>query len=182
MQSFFNNRIIITNSDITLEETDIIVNAANASLLGGGGVDGAIHRKGGKAILNACKKIREKIYPNGLKTGMAIETVAGNLKAKYVIHTVGPIFGQNPKVQDTQLVSCYLESLKKCRELNCNSIAFPSISTGVYAFPKKRAALLISDFLQQYINEHSNPALIKLVFFTKKDEEIFLETAKWAAD
>ena len=124
--------------DITKITVDAIVNAANSSLLGGGGVDGAIHRAGGIAILNECKRIVNR--QGGCDTGGAVITTAGNLPAKYVIHAVGPVWygGRNNEVQ--KLTDCYQNSLKLAEENDCRSIAFPGISTGVYHFPKEAAA------------------------------------------
>ena len=164
MYSFFNGRIIITKGDITEEKTEAIVNAANSTLMGGGGVDGAIHKKGGPQILEECKKLRKNQYPEGLPTGNAVITSAGNLKAKYVIHTVGPIFKLDP-TPDESLIQCYYHSLKIARENNIKSISFPSISTGAYGFPKDRAARLVAKFLENYIKNYNTPEIIKLIFF-----------------
>lgn len=177
MYKFFNNRVIVKVGDITEEDTEAIVNAANSSLMGGGGVDGAIHRKGGAKILEECKRIRKK-YIGGLPTGEAVITTGGNLKAKYVIHTVGPIFLSDPD-PDNNLIKCYYHCLKIARENNIKSIAFPSISTGVYGFPKERAAKLVSSFIENYVKNYDKPETIKLVFFSEKDLKIFLENIDW---
>jgi len=132
-------RIGLALGDITKQEVDAIVNAANSSLLGGGGVDGAIHRKGGPGILAECRKIREEQYPDGLPTGQAVGTTAGNLPAKWVIHTVGPVYSRagNPAAP---LASCHTQSLRVADELGARSVAFPAISTGVYGYPVEEAA------------------------------------------
>lgn len=154
--------------DITKLKVDAIVNAANSSLLGGGGVDGAIHRVGGKTILEECVEIRKK--QGGCKVGEAVITTAGELLAKFVIHTVGPIWRGGTKDEDQLLANAYRNSLQLATENNVESIAFPNISTGVYNFPKERAANIalstVHDFLK---SEHT----IKDVFFVCFDEESF---------
>lgn len=131
--------ITLVQGDITAQEVDAIVNAANASLMGGGGVDGAIHRKGGPAILEECKRIREELYPEGLPIGEAVGTTAGDLPARWVIHTVGPVY---EKSQDRSglLASCHTRSLRVADELGARTVAFPAISTGVYGYPVEEAA------------------------------------------
>jgi O-acetyl-ADP-ribose deacetylase (regulator of RNase III) len=125
--------------DITEQDVDAIVNAANGSLLGGGGVDGAIHRGGGPEILAACREIRRTTYPDGLPTGLAVATTAGALPARWVIHTVGPVYSGSP--DDRRLLaSCHTESLRVADGLGARTVAFPAISTGVYGFPVERAA------------------------------------------
>ena len=130
--------LTLLKSDITKLEVDAIVNAANSSLLGGGGVDGAIHRAGGPKILEECIQIRDR--QGGCPTGEAVITGAGNLKAKYVIHTVGPIWHGGTKDEDQLLANVYSNSLKLALQKGLQTIAFPNISTGVYGFPKQRAA------------------------------------------
>lgn len=130
--------IELLQADITKVAVDIIVNAANSSLLGGGGVDGAIHRAGGPAILEACKKIRADKGP--CPPGSAVITTAGKLPARYVIHTVGPVWHGGGKNEPGLLAGCYRSSLELCVEHKCRSIAFPNISTGVYRYPKPEAA------------------------------------------
>ncbi|MFE3002949.1 O-acetyl-ADP-ribose deacetylase [Nocardia sp. NPDC059246] len=120
--------------DITEQQVDVIVNAANSSLLGGGGVDGAIHRKGGPEILAACRALRASRYGGGLKTGQAVATTAGNLPARWVIHTVGPVWSATED-RSALLASCYRESLRVADELGADTVAFPAISTGVYGWP-----------------------------------------------
>ena len=131
--------IRLVQGDITRETADAIVNAANSSLLGGGGVDGAIHRRGGPAILDACRDLRASRYGKGLPTGQAVATTAGNLDADWVIHTVGPVWSASED-RSALLASCYRESLRVADELGARTVAFPAISTGVYRWPMDDAA------------------------------------------
>ncbi|MER5731331.1 O-acetyl-ADP-ribose deacetylase [Streptomyces sp. NPDC002138] len=127
-------RIILVQGDITAERVDAVVNAANSSLLGGGGVDGAIHRRGGPEILEACRALRASHYGKGLATGRAVATTAGRLPAAHVIHTVGPVYSRDEDRSEL-LASCYRESLRVAGELGARTVAFPAISTGVYGWP-----------------------------------------------
>src|SRR4051812_43537732 len=129
----------IEQGDITEVQADAIVNAANSSLLGGGGVDGAIHRRGGPEILAACQELRATTLPDGLPAGQAVATTAGRLPAGWVIHTVGPVYAKREDRSET-LASCYRESLRVADELGARTVAFPAISTGVYGWPKDDAA------------------------------------------
>jgi O-acetyl-ADP-ribose deacetylase len=168
------NKIIeIIMSDITKIKVDAIVNAANSSLLGGGGVDGAIHRAGGKGILEECKKIVAK--QGECKTGNAVITTAGNLPAKYVIHTVGPIWNENLSKEkklllEKKLSDCYLNSLKLSVENGCKTIAFPNISTGVYRFPKDLAAKISIQTIKEFLEHNKSIEKVILVCF---DDENF---------
>jgi O-acetyl-ADP-ribose deacetylase (regulator of RNase III) len=132
-------RIELVQGDITDQSVDAVVNAANSSLLGGGGVDGAIHRKGGRAILEECRDLRRTNYPDGLPTGGAVATTAGDLSASWVIHTVGPVFSGSED-RSALLASCHTEALRVADELGARSVAFPAISTGVYGYPLELAA------------------------------------------
>ncbi|MDX3451308.1 O-acetyl-ADP-ribose deacetylase [Streptomyces sp. ME02-8801-2C] len=132
--------ITLVKGDITRQSADAIVNAANSSLLGGGGVDGAIHRRGGPEILAACRALRASQYGKGLATGKAVATTAGELDARWVIHTVGPVFGGTKEDRSDQLASCYRESLRVADELGARTVAFPAVSTGVYRWPMADAA------------------------------------------
>lgn len=132
-------RVVLVQGDLTEQAVDAIVNAANSSLLGGGGVDGAIHRRGGPTILEACRRLRAERYPEGLPTGQAIATPGGRLAARWVIHTVGPIYSAGED-RAAQLASCHIESLRVADELGCATVAFPAISTGVYGYPLDLAA------------------------------------------
>ncbi len=131
--------ITLVRGDITRQTADAIVNAANSSLLGGGGVDGAIHRRGGPAILEACRKLRASHYGKGLHTGQAVATTAGELDAQWVIHTVGPVYSREEN-RSEQLASCYRESLRVADELGARTVAFPAVSAGIYGWPMDDAA------------------------------------------
>jgi O-acetyl-ADP-ribose deacetylase (regulator of RNase III) len=131
--------IVLVEGDITEQEVDAVVNAANSSLMGGGGVDGAIHRKGGPDILAECKRIRAETHPEGLSTGHAVASVGGRLPARWVIHTVGPVFSKSED-RSRLLASCHTEALRVADELGARSIAFPAISAGVYGYPLDLAA------------------------------------------
>ncbi|MEW6005645.1 MAG: O-acetyl-ADP-ribose deacetylase [Stygiobacter sp.] len=159
-------KINLLEGDITKISVDAIVNAANNSLMGGGGVDGAIHRAGGKIIHEECMKIVEK--QGGCPTGEAVFTSAGNLPAKYVIHTVGPIWRGGKNYEDVLLKNCYINSLKLAEKLNVSSISFPNISTGVYGFPKERAAQIAIDTVLNYKSE-----IIQIINFVCFDDENF---------
>jgi O-acetyl-ADP-ribose deacetylase (regulator of RNase III) len=127
-------RITVLEGDITAQQVDAVVNAANRSLLGGGGVDGAIHRRGGPAIVQECRRLRETDYPDGLPTGQAVATTAGRLPAQWVIHTVGPVWsGQEDR--SALLRSCYREALRLAADLGAATVAFPAISCGIYGWP-----------------------------------------------
>ena len=141
-------KIKLIQGDITKINTDAIVNAANTSLLGGGGVDGAIHKKGGKAILDECIKIRNK--QGGCKVGEAVITTAGNLPSKYVIHTVGPVWNGDKEEKKMLLENCYKSCLTIAENQNLKSIAFPNISTGIYHFPKDKAAEIAIETVKSF--------------------------------
>jgi O-acetyl-ADP-ribose deacetylase (regulator of RNase III) len=132
-------RIVLVKGDLTDQEVDAVVNAANRSLLGGGGVDGAIHRRGGPDILAECRRIRAEHYPDGLPTGAAVATTAGRLPARWVIHTVGPVYSASED-RSHLLASCHTESLRVADELEARTVAFPAISTGAYGYPLDLAA------------------------------------------
>ncbi|MBE5320376.1 O-acetyl-ADP-ribose deacetylase [Pedobacter sp. MR2016-19] len=157
--------LALIKADITTIKADAIVNAANSSLLGGGGVDGAIHRKGGKAILQACVAIRNK--QGKCKTGNAVITTAGNLPAKYVIHTVGPVWNGEREQNNALLADCYRNSLTLAVENDVKIIAFPNISTGIYHFPKDKAA----DIAINAVNNFTQKEKIEKVIFVCFDDE-----------
>ncbi|WNJ17241.1 O-acetyl-ADP-ribose deacetylase [Pontibacter sp. G13] len=163
----------IIRGDITRIEVDAIVNAANSSLLGGGGVDGAIHRAGGPEILDECRKIRAR--QGGCQVGEAVYTTAGQLPARYVIHTVGPVWtGKQPEGMKTRLAGCYTNSLRIAEELTCTTIAFPNISTGIYRFPKDLAAEVAIEAVRTYVHSHRDTfSRILFVCFDEENERIY---------
>ncbi len=163
-------KIEAIKADITRVHVDVIVNAANPSLLGGGGVDGAIHRAGGPSILEDCKKIIAK--QGSCKTGDAVITGAGKLPAKFVIHTVGPIWRGGDNNEREKLADCYKNSLKLAVENTCKTMSFPNISTGVYGFPKKNAAKIAVETVHNFLQQNS--ALQKVIFVCYDDENFAL--------
>lgn len=178
-QSFLNGRVVVLVGDITAQDVDAIVNAANSSLLGGGGVDGAIHRRGGPQILKECQELRKTRYPDGLPTGEAVITSGGNLPARYVIHTVGPIYGQDPEREAELLAACYRNSLTLARQHAVSSIAFPSISTGAYGYPKSEAAAISSRTIKEFLDIDESIRHVGLVFFHERDARLFLDHQKF---
>jgi O-acetyl-ADP-ribose deacetylase (regulator of RNase III) len=165
--------IQILQGDITKVTVDAIVNAANTSLLGGGGVDGAIHRAGGPAILEACRKIVAK--QGGCKTGQAVITTAGNLPAKFVIHTVGPVWNGGHKNEEEKLVSCYRKSLQLALSNDCKSIAFPNISTGIYGYPKPEAAKIAIATVIDFWKHHNEIMDIKFICYDEENFHLLLK-------
>ncbi|MHA6248861.1 O-acetyl-ADP-ribose deacetylase [Pontibacter sp. CAU 1760] len=163
--------IEVQQGDITKLEVDAVVNAANSSLLGGGGVDGAIHRAGGPAILEECKEIRAR--QGGCPTGEAVITTAGNMPARYVIHTVGPVWAGGKQGEPELLANCYQNSLRIASEKNLTSIAFPNISTGVYGYPKAKAAQVAVQAVQDYLQQHET-SLQQIIFVCFDDENLKL--------
>jgi O-acetyl-ADP-ribose deacetylase (regulator of RNase III) len=157
-------RIELVTGDITAEQVDAVVNAANSSLLGGGGVDGAIHRKGGPAILEECRALRASQYGRGLKVGQAVATTAGRLPARWVIHTVGPVFSTDED-RAPLLRSCYTTSLALAAELGAQSVAFPLISSGVYRWPKDDA---VAQALTALHAEATTVQVVRLVLFDEQ--------------
>jgi O-acetyl-ADP-ribose deacetylase (regulator of RNase III) len=178
--SFLNGRVTVVVGDITKQDTDAIVNAANASLLGGGGVDGAIHRAGGDEILEECREIRRTRFPTGLPTGEAVITTGGKLPALYVIHTVGPIYGEYGGKEAELLANCYHNSLTLAVEKNLSSIAFPAISTGVFGYPQNEAAAVASRTIENFLATDHQLTDVRLVFFRERDAEVFLANQKFS--
>lgn len=165
-------KIELLQGDITKVEVDVIVNAANTSLLGGGGVDGAIHKAGGKAVLEDCIKVRNK--QGGCKTGEAVITVAGLLPAKHIIHTVGPVWNGGTGEQKELLENCYLSALNLANDNNLKTIAFPNISTGIYKFPKQLAA----EIAVKVVSENTSLEKVIFVCFDQENYNIYKELLK----
>ena len=165
------SRIVLFREDITKIKADAIVNAANNTLLGGGGVDGAIHRAGGPAILEACKEIRAR--QGKCSPGEAVITTAGNLPAKYVIHTVGPIWQGGEADEPQILASCYHNSLQLALTYNCKTIAFPNISTGVYGYPKDKAAVIAVNTVTAFLKENIMPEQVIFVVFDAENYNLY---------
>jgi len=172
--------VIVVVGDITRQDVEAIVNAANSSLLGGGGVDGAIHRAGGPEILAECQEIRRTRFPEGLPTGEAVITTGGKLAALYVIHTVGPIYGEHVGKEAELLANCYHNSLTLAVEKNLTSIAFPAISTGVYGYPLSEAAEVASKTIENFLATDRQLKEVRLVFFQARDAEVFLAHQKFS--
>jgi O-acetyl-ADP-ribose deacetylase (regulator of RNase III) len=159
-------------------ETDAIVNAANSSLMGGGGVDGAIHRKGGPKILEECKKIRATDWPEGLPTGKAVMTSAGNLKAKHVIHTVGPVWHGGNRGKPELLAQAYQNSLRIAVSNGLKSVAFPSISTGAYGYPIGDASRVALKAVKDFLEKEDRLSEVVFVLFSEYDLEVYVNAAK----
>jgi O-acetyl-ADP-ribose deacetylase len=176
---FLGGRVVVLVADITRQHVAAIVNAANSTLLGGGGVDGAIHSAGGPHILKECQEIRKTSYPQGLPTGEAVITTAGNLPAEYVIHTVGPLYGRKPGDDATLLAACYTNSLRLASQYSISSIAFPSISTGAYGYPKPDAAAVSSTAIKEFLAADKSIQQVRLVFFQQRDAQVFHEHQKF---
>jgi O-acetyl-ADP-ribose deacetylase (regulator of RNase III) len=176
LKYLFNNRIIVLTGDITKIEVDAVVNAANSKLLGGGGVDGAIHREGGPDIIEECREIRKSTYPSGMPAGNSVITTGGYLPADYVIHTVGPVWHGGKKGERIILESAYLSSLTLAASEHIDTIAFPAISTGIYSYPKVEAAQVAYKTVTEYLNENKKPEKVYFVFFSSSDMDLFLKS------
>jgi len=163
---------------ITEQDVDVIVNAANSSLMGGGGVDGAIHRKGGQKILEECKQIRSREWPEGLSTGKVVITSGGNLKAKFVIHTVGPIWHGGKSGEKELLKDAYLNSLKLAVQKELKSISFPSISTEAYGYPIYETARTALSTVKEYLEQENGLEEVNFVLFTEEDLNMYQDAAK----
>ncbi|MGA3288939.1 MAG: O-acetyl-ADP-ribose deacetylase [Candidatus Bathyarchaeia archaeon] len=168
----------LIKGDITDIEADVIVNAANSSLMGGGGVDGAIHRKGGPNILEECKRIRATEWPDGLPTGKAVITSGGNLKAKYVIHTVGPVWLGGFHVEAELLKQAHKNSLKLAVAKGLKTIAFPSISTGAYGYPIEDASQIAIRTVKDFLEKEDKLERVVFVLFSENKFQVYLRTAK----
>jgi O-acetyl-ADP-ribose deacetylase (regulator of RNase III) len=168
----------LVRGDITEMETDAIVNAANRSLMGGGGVDGAIHRRGGPKILEECKKIRATEWPQGLPTGKAVITGAGNLKARHVIHTVGPVWRGENRGEPELLAQAYQNSLRLAVAEGLKSVAFPSISTGAYGYPVGQACRVALETAKAFLEREDKLDEVVFVLFSEMALEVYLDAAK----
>ena len=166
-------RIKIITGDITKQAVDAVVNAANSSLLGGAGVDGAIHRAGGPSILEECREIRRTRYPRGLPTGEAVITTGGDLPARHVIHTVGPVWGRGGGREAELLAACYRNSLGLAAGHGLASIAFPAISTGAYGYPAEEAARVSSAAVAEFLASDEAVREVRFVFFNERAAEVF---------
>lgn len=176
---FLRGRVVVLQGDITRQQVACIVNAANRTLLGGGGVDGAIHRAGGPALREACEALRRTKYPEGLPTGEAAITLAGGLPAQYVIHTVGPMYGQHQGQEVTLLAACYRKSLALAVRHDCRTIAFPAISTGVFGYPREQAAQVASNAIKEMLEIESLIEEVRLVFYAESDLAEFLRSCRF---
>jgi O-acetyl-ADP-ribose deacetylase len=161
--------IVLARGDLTEERVDAIVNAANSSLLGGGGVDGAIHRRGGPEILEECERLRSTRYPDGLPTGEAVATGAGKLPARWVIHTVGPVYAKSQDRSEL-LAACHTNALRIAEELGAKTVAFPAISTGVYGYPLEEAAPVA---LHAVATAATNVSEVRFVLFDQAAHDAF---------
>lgn len=164
-------KLTCLRGDITKQDVDVIVNAANTSLLGGGGVDGAIHRAGGPAILEACRTIRDR--QGRCKTGEAVITTAGKLKAKYVVHAVGPVWQGGGNHEEELLASAYRNSLRLAAEHGAATIAFPSISTGIYRFPIDRAAVIAVTTSREFAEQDQRLTEVRFVLFSDGNLQVY---------
>jgi len=171
-------KIFLVQGDITEQDVDAIVNAANPSLMGGGGVDGAIHRKGGPKILEECKRIRTTEWPDGLPTGKAVITSGGNLKARHVIHTVGPIWRGGNYGEPELLAEAYRNSLRLAVSKRLKTIAFPSISTGAYGYPVEEASRIALRTVKEFLEREDKLDRVVFVLFTRHDLEIYKEAGR----
>lgn len=171
-------RLVVALGDITRFDGDALVNAANSTLLGGGGVDGAIHRAAGPGLLAECRALRAGALPDGLPVGKAVATGPGRLAVKGIIHTVGPVWrGSSPEAMRNDaalLASAYRESLSVASGHGWRDVAFPAISTGVYGYPKPAAAVVAFDAIVAWLGANALPRRVWLVFFTRADADIFL--------
>jgi O-acetyl-ADP-ribose deacetylase (regulator of RNase III) len=167
-RAFGDARVELVRGDITRETTDAVVNAANSTLLGGGGVDGAIHRAGGPAILAECRRLRERL-PEGLPAGDAILTGSGRLPCRHVIHTVGPVWSGGARGEAETLARCYRSSLALAARHGLRSVAFPSISTGAYGYPAAPAATVALGAVREALQAPASLRLVRFVLFSESD-------------
>lgn len=172
--SYLAGRVVVTTGDITSLAVDAIVNAANSALMGGGGVDGHIHDRGGPAVTEACGELRRTRYPDGLPVGEAVLSTAGNLPARFVVHTVGPIWGADEPAAKL-LASCYRKAIELADAEGLRSMSFPAIATGAYGYPKDRAAAVVSQAIAQALSKAHSVRKVHLVFFSDADRATFCQ-------
>jgi O-acetyl-ADP-ribose deacetylase (regulator of RNase III) len=170
--------VVLTRSDVTAQQTEAIANAANSLLLGGGGVDGAIHRAAGPGLLDACRAVKKTLPGGVLPTGQAVLTPGFDLKAKHVVHCVGPIFAREGADAARLLAACYENALRICQEHRIASIAFPSISTGVYGYPVQEAAPIALAAVRQHLERNDEPALVKFALFDEATLAAYVRAAQ----
>jgi len=173
--TFLDGRASVRIGDLTEQAVDAIVNAANSTLLGGGGVDGAIHRRGGAEILRECEELRRTTFPHGLPTGEAVITTGGQLPARHVIHTVGPIWGRENGHEAELLAACYRNALLIAVENGLREVAFPAISTGAFGYPAHEAARVASATVRDFLLADDNLAEVRFVFILQRDAASFLK-------
>jgi len=178
-QTFLDGKVRILVGDISQQHVDAIVNAANSTLMGGGGVDGAIHYAGGPQILEECQELRRTRFPGGLPTGEAVITTGGKLAARYVIHTVGPIKGRVGGREAELLATCYRNCLALAVEHELRTIAFPSISTGAFGYPREEAALVSSEAIEAFLSTDMLLNEVRLVFYSRGDANVFLRNHRF---
>lgn len=171
-------KVRIVQGDITEQNVDAVVNAANSSLMGGGGVDGAIHRRGGPEILEECRKVCRTEWPGGLPPGKAVVTTGGRLKGRHVIHTVGPIWTGGGRGEPDTLAECYRSSLRLAAQRGFVSVAFPSISTGAYGCPIQEASRVALGTVKEHVESEGGPSEVVFVLFSESDLEVYLEALK----
>jgi len=165
----------LARGDITDQDADAVVNAANSTLMGGGGVDGAIHRRGGPAIIEECKETRRKEWPGGLPTGRAVITTGGSLKARHVIHTVGPVWAGGRSGEPSALADCYANSLRIAVQNGLRSVAFPSISTGAYGYPLREASRIALRTVKGFVEREGAPPEVTFVLYSENDFKAYAE-------
>ena len=171
-------KVRVIRGDITDQKTDAIVNAVNSSLMGGGGVDGAIHRRGGPRILEECKRIRATEWPDGLPTGRAVVTSGGDLKAGYVIHTVGPVWREGRNREPELLANAYRNSLRLAVSKRLKTISFPSISTGAYGYPIEKASRIALSTVKEFLEKEDKLVEVVFVLFSQRDLETYKKAAR----
>jgi len=168
-------KVRLVQGDITDQDVDAVVNAANSSLMGGGGVDGAIHKRGGPAIQEECKRIRQTEWPSGLPAGQAVITTGGSLKAKHVIHAVGPVWSGGRSSESVVLAECYSNSLRIAVDIGLRSVAFPSIGTGAYGYPVREASRVALKAVKSYVESEGAPSEVTFVLFSDNDFKTYVE-------